>query len=965
MVAITAISAAGLMACSITLPYLTGRVIDDSLTAGDRGALAPLVAAVLVICAIRFALGVVRRWVSGKVSLAVEFDIRSRFFAHLQRQSLAYFDRMSVGQLMSRATSDLQTVRFFLGYGLIFVFMQAFTLVIVTGILLWMNVGLALVALLMGPALLAVAWRYSRRSNPVLIDVQQRVAEVTEMAEESAVGIRVIKAFGQEGERSDRFGATARHAFDRSMDAAHLRALYEPLMGFLPILGLGVILVYGGLLTIDGSLTLGEFVAFYLYLTLLIAPFRSLGMLVSQAQRAVAGGTRIFEVLDSEPRIVPPDSPTPLPAGGGNIRFEAVSFRYAPGAPDVLCEIDLDIPAGRTIALIGPTGSGKSTLTQLVPRFYDATAGRVLVDGADVRDLDLVELRRTIGMVSQDPFLFSTTVRENIAYGRPAATDEEVRRGRAHGPGRGLHRRAARRVRHGHRRARPDALGRPAPAPRHRAGDHHRPAHPDPRRGHRLGGRLHRARDPGGPGGRDGGAHHPGDRPPALDRRPRRRAGRARGRPGGRPRPPRGAVRVERPVPGDPRRRAGAPRPDRGGRMSTTAPRVGMRDLAPPPVERHKLRRLLPYFRPYTGRAVTTVVLMLIVTACGLAVPALAQFAIDHGITAGDRGVLVLSVVAFVAIGLVGWLAGYYQTYMSSWVGERVLLDLRTDTFRHLMRLELGYHERTPTGRTVSRLTSDIEALDQLVTDGVTSLVVNGLTFLGVVAILFSYDAELALLTFVIFPPLAIATALFRVYSTRAYRLTRERIAEVLASLQETLSGIRVVQGFGREEPTKALFRGRQHRVPRGQHVHDPAVGHLLPGRRVPGRASGTAIILYFGSTRVLDQDMSDRRDGGVHRLPVELLRPHPAAVAAVQHVPVGHGRAGEDLRGAGHASRAHRRARRRAAAAHPAATSSCATSASATRPPRSCGTSTCTSRRARPWPSWAPPARASPRSPS
>jgi ABC-type multidrug transport system fused ATPase/permease subunit len=290
--------------------------------------------------------------------------------------------------------------------------------------------------------------------------------------------------------------------------------------------------------------------------------------------------------------------------------------------------------------------------------------------------------------------------------------------------------------------------------------------------------------------------------------------------------------------------------------MSTTAPRVGMRDLAPPPVERHKLRRLLPYFRPYTGRAVTTVVLMLIVTACGLAVPALAQFAIDHGITAGDRGVLVLSVVAFVAIGLVGWLAGYYQTYMSSWVGERVLLDLRTDTFRHLMRLELGYHERTPTGRTVSRLTSDIEALDQLVTDGVTSLVVNGLTFLGVVAILFSYDAELALLTFVIFPPLAIATALFRVYSTRAYRLTRERIAEVLASLQETLSGIRVVQGFGREEPTKALFRNVNSKYREANMSTIRLSGAYFPGVEFLAGV-GTAIILYFGSTRVLDQDMS------------------------------------------------------------------------------------------------------------
>ena len=427
-VAITAVSAAGLMACSITLPYLTGRVIDDVLGAGDRDALGPLVGAVLLIAVVRMGLGVLRRWISGQVSLAVEYDLRARVFAHLQRMSFAYFDRVPVGQLMSRATSDLQSVRFFLGYGLIFFFMQAFTLIIITVILLVLDWSLALLALAMGPALLAVAWRYSRRSNPVLIDVQQKIGEVTEMAEESAAGIRVIKAFGRESERTERFGATARRAFDSSMDAAHIRALYQPLLGFLPIVGLGVVLVYGGIQTIDGAMTLGEFVAFYLYLTMLLVPFRSLGMLIGQAQRAVAGGTRIFEVLDVVPDVRDDPDAAPMPPGDGAIRLEGVSFAYDPDGPLVLEDVELDIPAGRAVALIGPTGSGKTTLTQLIPRYYDATSGRVVVDGADVRGVRLDELRREIGVVSQDPFLFSTTVRENIAYGRPEATDAEVRR---------------------------------------------------------------------------------------------------------------------------------------------------------------------------------------------------------------------------------------------------------------------------------------------------------------------------------------------------------------------------------------------------------------------------------------------------------------------------------------------------------------------------------------------------------
>jgi ATP-binding cassette subfamily B protein len=291
------------------------------------------------------------------------------------------------------------------------------------------------------------------------------------------------------------------------------------------------------------------------------------------------------------------------------------------------------------------------------------------------------------------------------------------------------------------------------------------------------------------------------------------------------------------------------------GTAAPSAPRPAAIGAEPPPA-RHKLRRLVPYFRPYLGRTAATVALMLLVTASGLAIPAIAQYAIDHGIGDGDKGVLVEAVVLFVVVGLVGWLAGYHQTYLSSWVGERVLLDLRTETFRHLMRLELGYHERTPTGRSVSRLTSDIEALQQLVTDGVTSLVVNGLTFIGVVAILFAYDAELALLTFVIFPALAVGTALFRISSTRAYRRTRERVAEVLATLQETLSGMRVVQGFGRQEPTARLFDRVNQEYREANMATIRLSGAYFPGVELLA-GIGTAIILYFGATMVLDQEVT------------------------------------------------------------------------------------------------------------
>jgi ABC-type multidrug transport system fused ATPase/permease subunit len=305
----------------------------------------------------------------------------------------------------------------------------------------------------------------------------------------------------------------------------------------------------------------------------------------------------------------------------------------------------------------------------------------------------------------------------------------------------------------------------------------------------------------------------------------------------------------------------------RGPLVSTRPPGIGAAsqvlgrpndpdDGPPEAVVRHKLRKLLPFFRPYRGRAVLTVLLMLLVTVTGLAGPALAQVGIDHGIRPRDETVLLIVVGVFVAVGLLGWLAGYFQTYLSSWVGERVLLDLRTRTFQHLMGLEVGYHERVPTGRTVSRLTSDIEALDQLVTEGITSLVVNGLSLFGVIGILFVYDWKLALLSFAIFPILIAGTAAFRVLATRAYRRTREKVANVLAYLAENIAGIRVVQGFGRQGPAAAEFRrvNAEYREANMRTVR--LAGIYFPGVEFLA-ALGTALILWFGGRRVLDGDLT------------------------------------------------------------------------------------------------------------
>jgi len=425
-IAMTAFFGAGLMACTLTLPYITRLVINDVIEAGQRDKLAPLIGWTLLIIGLRFVFNIFRRIFAGRVSLGVEYDLRDAVFAHVQRLSFSFFDRMPVGQLMSRTTNDLQVVRFFLGYGLVFLFMNTFQLILITVVLFWINAGLAAVALLVGPALLVVATRYSRKSAPVRLDVQQKAGEVAQAAEESVVGIRVIKAFGREDYRTDQFSDVSYRAFRRNMDAARLESFYSPLLSFLPIIGLAVVIIYGGTLVIDHQLSLGAFVQFYLYLALLMGPFRIIGVLVGNAQRAVAGGQRIFEIMDAVPDVREREHPVPLPAGPGEVRFEDVRFAYTPGR-EVLHGIDLTIPGGATVALIGTTGAGKSTLTELIPRYYEVSEGRVLVDGADVRELALNDLRRQIGVVSQEPFLFSASVRENIAYGRPKATDDEVR----------------------------------------------------------------------------------------------------------------------------------------------------------------------------------------------------------------------------------------------------------------------------------------------------------------------------------------------------------------------------------------------------------------------------------------------------------------------------------------------------------------------------------------------------------
>ncbi len=449
------------MGLGLVTPRIIELTINNALLDRRTGLLVTYGLILLGVALLRFAVAVGRRLTTGTVSLGIEYDLRNRLWSHLLRQPAAYFDRWPTGQLMSRTMSDVQNVRMFLGYGLVFFSSNAVMMVAVVVLLFVLNWQLALASMAFLPALVVVTVRFSRRLRPILQDVQQRIADVTEAAEENVVGSRIVRIFAREDDEVARFSARNYRVFEASVAAARMRAVHIPLIAFIPNLAVAVLLYFGGRQVVDGQMTLGALVAFYSYLMMFIYPARIIGWVAGLAQRAIASGNRVFEILDAPLEMVerpdarplapraagaggkgsagaPPTGALPASLAGalsaddssaasppvGAVTFDDVSFAYA-GRP-VLDSVTLEVPAGSTIALVGHTGSGKTTLTNLIPRFYDVDEGRVLVDGQDVRDLQLDDLRSHMAIVNQDPFLFSTSIAENIRLGRPEASDEEV-----------------------------------------------------------------------------------------------------------------------------------------------------------------------------------------------------------------------------------------------------------------------------------------------------------------------------------------------------------------------------------------------------------------------------------------------------------------------------------------------------------------------------------------------------------
>ncbi len=435
-----------MMVITTVIPLVTRTIIDQGLTRRQPGVLGREIVLLLALALLRWLFGGMRRNISGRVGTDVEFDLRNRLARHLLALEPGWHDQIQTGQLLSRATSDIRSVRYFLSWGLVFSVLNLLTFGIAAAQMMALSTQLTLVALGLTPPLVYGALRFNRRLHRVYWQVQQKEGDLTTVVEENAAGVRVVKAFGREAQELAKLEREAGGLLEENLRAARLRGFYTPLLAALPQLSLAAILWYGGRLTVDGRITLGTLVAFNSYLVMLVWPLQSLGMLFGFAQRAAASAGRVFEVIDRPPGIADRPGAVPLPhsgahAGlasasgtasarprGASIVFDDVSFRYGDSSRPSLVDVTVEIEPGERVALVGGTGSGKSTLVALLPRLYQPSAGRVLVDGYDVTDLTIDSLRGAVAVVHQEPQLFSATLRENVAFGRPDASDDQVLR---------------------------------------------------------------------------------------------------------------------------------------------------------------------------------------------------------------------------------------------------------------------------------------------------------------------------------------------------------------------------------------------------------------------------------------------------------------------------------------------------------------------------------------------------------
>ncbi|HEV7653556.1 MAG TPA: ABC transporter ATP-binding protein [Mycobacteriales bacterium] len=408
------------------VPLIAQRVVDDAIRTHDRGALLPLSGLALLLGALEALAVLVRRWVMSKAALGVETDIRRDLYGHLQGLPVSFHDRWQSGQLLSRATEDLSTIRRFLGFALVFLVVNS-TVCVVVGILLFFSYWpLALVVVVFAVPLVITTRHFEVRYSTISRRAQDLGGELTTSVEESAGGIGTIRSFGRRKLVLGRFMNQAKELREVQLEKVRVLAYFWAVLEIFPQIVLALVTLGGGIAVANGQLSLGGLVAFVSLFLMLQWPIDSLGWLTAQAQEAETAAERVYEVLDTPSAVLDRPGVQPMRAVSGRLRLDGVGFRYPGGDHDVLHDVTLDIAPGETVALVGATGSGKTTLTALIPRLYDVTAGRVLLDDTDVRDIPLAQLRQAVAVAFEEPTLFSVSARENLTFGRPDATDAEV-----------------------------------------------------------------------------------------------------------------------------------------------------------------------------------------------------------------------------------------------------------------------------------------------------------------------------------------------------------------------------------------------------------------------------------------------------------------------------------------------------------------------------------------------------------